>query len=437
MSLTDTIIDLAITLENRAPTQAGFGTPLLLGYHTAWPVARVRSYSDADEMLDDGFDTDDQLYKDALILCSQSPHPSTFKVGRRATALTQTIEIVPTITAKDFVYTGAIDDLAITVTNGSSATVATICTALAAAITALATGVTATATATKVTVASSTAGVVHSMTFGQGIDITDVTTDTTTDDELAAIAAEDNDWYGLIVADSQSKATGILQAAWTEAQQKSCIFQTADSDVMNPASTTDVMSALKAASYKNTAAVYHRSIGGRERLNTGWFSVQLVPEPGGATPAFKEVSGVTVDSLNTTAMNAILAKNGSVYVSANGLNITFEGKTGSGQFLDTTRGMHWLHARIQERIIQLFASSQIVPFTDAGIQTVVTNIRAVLGQGVTNGFLSPDEPPTVTAPLARSVAPADRVNRRLPDLKFDAVLAGAIHGVRIRGTVRV
>lgn len=436
MSLTDQIIDLDITLENRAPSQAGFGTPLLLGYHTAWPVARARTYSDADEMLDDGFDTDDQLYKDALILCSQNPHPSEFKVGRRATPLTQTIEIVPTITTQGFVYTGAIDGQALSFTVPGSATVASICTALASAVTALATGVTPTATATKVTLAASTPGAVHSMSFGDGIDITDVTSDTTTDDELVAIAAEDNDWFGLIVCDSQSKATAILQAAWIESQKKISIVQSADSACTDPGSTTDTMAAVKAADYKNTTVVYHRDIGGLERLNTGWMSVQLVPEPGSATPAFKAVSGVKVDKLGTTAMNAILAKNGSVYVSESNINITFEGKTGSGQFLDTTRGLFWLYARTQERILQLFASSAIVPFTDGGIQTVVTNVEAVWGQGVTNGFLSPDEPVTVTAPRARSVASADRVNRRLPDLKVEAALGGAIHGVRIRGTIR-
>ena len=437
MSLTDQIVDLVITLENRAPSQAGFGTPLLLGYHTAWPVARVRTYSDADEMLTDGFDTDDQLYLDALVLCSQSPHPKTFKVGRRATALTQAVEIVPTITAQNFVYTGTIDGKALSYTVPGAATVASVCTALAAAVTALATGVTPTATTTKVTLTSSTPGVVHSMFFDAGVDITDVTADTTTDDELVAIAAEDNDWFGLIVCDSQSKATAILQAAWLESQKKISEVQSADSACLDPASTTDVMSAIKAAAYKNTGVVYHRKIGGLERLNTGWMGKQLVPEPGAATAAFKEVAGVTVDKLGTTAMNAVLAKNGSVYVNDSGLNITFEGKTGSGQFIDTTRGLHWLYARIQERIMQLLASSEIVPFTDGGIQTIVTNVKAVLDQGVTNGFLSPDEPTTVTAPRARNVAPADRVNRRLPDLDFDGALGGAIHGAKLRGKVRV
>ncbi|HVJ26393.1 MAG TPA: DUF3383 family protein, partial [Vicinamibacterales bacterium] len=202
---------------------------------------------------------------------------------------------------------------------------------------------------------------------------------------------------------------------------------------LSSGSSTDTMAALKAASYKNTATIWHRHIGGTERLATGWLSTILVPDPGGATPAFKEVSGVTVNTMSTTGMNTVLSKNGSVYVNDAGLNMTFEGKSAQGQFIDTTRGLHWLEARIKEALIQLFASSQVVPFTDAGVEAVKNAIRGVLGQGVTNGFLSEDVTPVVTAPSARSVSSTNRANRRLPDVRFTAALAGAIHGLENAG----
>ena len=43
----------------------------------------------------------------------------------------------------------------------------------------------------------------------------------------------------------------------------------------------------------------------------------------------------------------------------------------------------------------------------------------------------------VTVPLYKDVEQADRLNRKLPDVKFSAVLQGAIHTVTIDGTVSV
>lgn len=428
MPIIDQVIQMTITLATKAPTQAGFGTPLLLGYHTLWPVTRVKAYSDPDDMLTEGFSTSHPLYLAAKAVCSQSPRPPTFKIGRRATPLTQTIEIVPTITKQGFVYSGTINGKALTYTNGASETVATICTALAAAITALSAGVTPTGSATKVSIAAP-AGSYVQMWFGTGLDVTDVTADVTTDAEFAACEAEDGDWYGALVVDSQSKATDLLFASWLETKRRIGLIQSADAAVLDGASTTDVASALQAATYKNCAVLYHRLIAGSEYAGAAWLSRILSADPGSATPAWKSLSGVSVDTLQTAQSNAILAKNASAYVSEMGVNFTFEGKTPSGQFLDTTRAGHWLYARMQERLVQLFASADIVPFTDSGIQLVVTAMKSILDLATTNGILSPDVPYTVSYPKAASVSVANRANRRLPDIKIAAQLAGAIHGV--------
>src|SRR5689334_2037846 len=121
----DDVIDIAVTVTDKAPSKPNFGTPLLAGYHTAW-LDLVREYSEADEMLDDGFDDDDALYKMAVALKSQSPCPKTFKVGRLATAFTQTIHIIPTITTEGYVYAWEINGTAVTYTVPAAATVQSI-----------------------------------------------------------------------------------------------------------------------------------------------------------------------------------------------------------------------------------------------------------------------------------------------------------------------
>ena len=49
MSSVSEVVNVTIEIKDAAVSQAGFGTPLIAGYHTYWPEL-VRTFSDADEM---------------------------------------------------------------------------------------------------------------------------------------------------------------------------------------------------------------------------------------------------------------------------------------------------------------------------------------------------------------------------------------------------
>lgn len=142
MSL-DTIMNLSITVESRAPAQAGFGTPLLFGYHTNWLDSLTKLYGSADEMLDDGFTADDALYKAAQIVKSQNPAPDTFYIGRRVAALTQVIELTPKVTTEGYKYKGTIGGKTFSYTVPSNATLSSVAAGMITAINALSAGTTA------------------------------------------------------------------------------------------------------------------------------------------------------------------------------------------------------------------------------------------------------------------------------------------------------
>lgn len=441
MSL-DTIMSMSITVESKAPSQAGFGTPLLFGYHTAWLDVRVKLYATADEMLDDGFTADDDLYKAARIVKSQNPSPDVFMVGRRVVPLTQTVVLTPLNTTQGFKYKGVVGGKDVTYTVGSSATTTTVATGLAAAINAVSPGTTAVAASGVITCTSATPGKVIDFDFSTMkrtyLQVKDTTTDTTTDDELPLINDENDDWYGLMIVDSSSKATALNAAAFIESKRKICIVQTSDTEVLNPSITDDTMSALKDSSYARTGAIFHLPIGGVEWLAAGWEAGQLTTTPGAATTAFKGVAGVKVDKLLAGEEAAILAKNGSHYTRVGGLPITFEGKSGAGDFLDTTRFIDWVYARMRERVLGALANNQKIPFTDAGVDIIRGLIMSVIQQGIAAGGFADTPAPTVTAPLVRDVSPANRINRILPDVNWTAQLAGAIHRLNpVRGTVSV
>lgn len=92
MSL-DSVLAINITKETATPTQPGFGTPLILAYHTLDAVTRVREYASATalaSMVSDGFTTSHPAYLAASLILQANPRPPKLKIGRIATAPTWT-----------------------------------------------------------------------------------------------------------------------------------------------------------------------------------------------------------------------------------------------------------------------------------------------------------------------------------------------------------
>jgi hypothetical protein len=122
---------------------------------------------------------------------------------------------------------------------------------------------------------------------------------------------------------------------------------------------------------------------------------------------------------------------------SNNITYTFEGLTGAGEYLDTTVGLDWVHARIQERVFGLKTSSKKIPYTQKGIDAVQVQVQSVLNDATIspNTIFSPNPAPAATAPRVETIDAADKATRTLPNVTFAATLAGAIHKTQVRGTV--
>jgi len=112
MSDLNQIITVNIDRNTTTPTQAGFGTPLLLAYFsTSIFPERVRTYSTLTGLTDDGFATTSPVYVAASDLLAQNPSPPSFKVGRKALPATQVVTLTP---GSDAIIAGSPSSLEIT-----------------------------------------------------------------------------------------------------------------------------------------------------------------------------------------------------------------------------------------------------------------------------------------------------------------------------------
>ncbi len=256
--------------------------------------------------------------------------------------------------------------------------------------------------------------------------------------DLTNINNVNSDWYALI-ATTRDVPTVKAIAAWTEARIK--LFGTASDDpaIINVAAGTDTTSIaafFNQLGYVRTFVMYHQDAS-FDYPEAAWFGRVLPLEPGSETWKFKTLSGISNSTLTTTQSNNALAKKANIYVFVGGVDITENGTTAQGEYIDIVRGIDWLSARIQEFVFSVLVSNPKVPYTDAGIAVIQAEVLRVLQLGVNNNFLASDPVPVCTVPRAADVPAIDKSNRILRNVKFTATLAGAIHAVVIRGTLSV
>lgn len=525
----DSIVDVTISTQTTSVARKGFGKPLLVAYFpTSVFAERTREYASLPGMTADGFKATDAAYLMAVALKAQNPSVKAWKVGRRAGASVQTLKVTPTLTTQGEVLRLTVEGTEITYTIPAAATVATICTAMAALLAAIQ-GVTsadnttsmqltpkrvlsarvtasaasakhfvvaidgtsydylsdADATATEirdglkvlidaalgaavVTATSSTDALDITIVSHEGADIRvsstggsltlsnevaarrllsvgDVSTGLTFKDEtpdpstalatdLAAILAYDTDWYGLGI-DCESETQIATAAAWVETQKTLFIPSNIDTEVADGAVTTDVGSDLKAAGYARSGLIKAEFNSQYEGVR--WLGKMLAKDPGSATFAYKKVGGATVSSLSAAQEAALTTKRVNHLVTIGGVAVAKPGWSASGEFFDVTLGVDWFTARLQERVWALLVNLDKIAYEVAG-ELFRAALWAQLEEGRKKGVIAPDTEATpwiIDVPEVADISPADRAERVFPDITFSANLAGAVHTLRMNGTL--
>lgn len=429
------IVNVVITRTSASVSRASFNIPLIAAYHTH-NSDLVRTYSASTglaAMVTDGFEVDEPAYLAAVALLSQSPRPKTFKIGRLTSSWNQSITLTP-VAASSTVYSGRVADQSWTFTSDADATLAEVCTGIAAAIDAL-DGVTAVSTGTAVTISvTEAARLVNISRTGVGTYAwADATVAGTIATELSAIQAQDPEWYGF-VTDRTSELHINAVAAWAETQRKIYLPTSADSATWDQGSTTDIASDIETNSYKRTALWVHENYD--EFLGSAMLGLILPFDPGSANWAHKSPAGVAMSAWSSTQQAALLAKRANILIPVAGIGDTQWGTTGS-DFLDNVQGEDWVAATIQEDVFAFLHGEPKIPYTDRSVARLRGVIEAVLQRGVENGIVAEDPQFFTEAPLVEDVAPADRANRHLPDVVFSFRLSGAINTVDVLGLVSI
>ena len=157
---------------------------------------------------------------------------------------------------------------------------------------------------------------------------------------------------------------------------------------------------------------------------------------GSLTFAYKTLNNVKISPMVTTgAVTNLKNKNINYYLTIGGRNVTLNGVTSGGEYIDIIRTTDWLSTRIQENVFTYIANAEKIPYTDEGADILVNAATEILDQAVLRGAIA--ENYTVSRQSVLDVPINDRANRKFPDIKINARVVGAIHMVEYNLTITV
>lgn len=424
--LTD-IIEINISRETAAVAQTNFNVPMFVSAHTRF-AERARSYSSLSAVAED-FQPNDTAYVAAQKLFGQVLKPAQIVIGRRLVPST-TINITTvaagsytmTINGQDFTFVALGSDTAITIATGLKA---------AYDVTPI----------VDVTVTDNLDGTltVESL-VGYSLEVSanmsqanspSVESWVTTINEITTV---NNAWYALMI-ESHAEADVLAVAGQIEGMKKVFATSSSSADIKTTV-TTDTFSKLEALGYQRTFGIWSATAN-TEFPECAWVGYQLQEQPGSNTWAYKALSGVTVSTLSDTESTNVHNKSASTYENVGGLNSTIGAKMFGGEWIDVMIFVDWLEQRMKERLWSRLANSKKIPYTSAGAAIIEAEIRAQLNDGIRVGGLAASPAPTVDVPDVLSVSVNARAQRIFEGITFEARLAGAIHFVKISGTVTV
>lgn len=257
----------------------------------------------------------------------------------------------------------------------------------------------------------------------------------TVGDELDAIRAESDDWYGL-AASTRAELKIIDIAAWAETNERLYAAQTSDAALL-AGTALNIGEDLRLATRDHTTLLYHSD--DTVAADLAWLAKKLGKDPDSGTTTWRHatLTGVTPDVITSTEKGNVETENANTYLTLFGQGATGKGLLSSGNQIDTRISRDWIDARISEGIAVLFLGfsnrNESIPYDNDGISLVAGVVEEWFGRGESLRHFRVGST-SLVIPKIEDIATAD-ITARILRLNGSATLAGSIEEVAITITV--
>jgi len=274
------------------------------------------------------------------------------------------------------------------------------------------------------------------LAFGQSVKIDNILIGQVFEDASFAeayllIAKENNNFYGVVITSKDSQDQ-LAISELIEADRKIFGISSDDNKMLDIADTNNILHAIHELNRKRTFVIYNSNAG--VYPEAAWFGLMLTKPAGSATWGYKKLSGFAADNISDNEADSLGAKNGNYFCSFAGTDIMLTGRMGNAEWIDTVRGLDWLDNHLKVQVGNALIRSEKIAFTNSGATVIEAAIFFALKDAANMDILDKDTI-EVSVPDIRNLSEATKLKRVLPNVTFKAVLVGAIHTVRIQGSL--
>ena len=247
----------------------------------------------------------------------------------------------------------------------------------------------------------------------------------------AITAVVDNDWRQLVIVNDVSDTSEYIAIAdYIETLRSKMYFVAIGSDKWN--------------TFKNSVAEkkYDRTV---FFINsTEYAAAALVGEmsgrtAGSATYKFKTLKGVAAEYYTDAQIQEFHKAGAFCYVTRAGDDITTEGISQSGKYLDLTDSIDYVIQNIEYRIQKVFNTTAKVHFDDRGIALLEAATVSALQEAANNGIIAVKEDGSydysVSFGSRSQTSEEERASREYKYGSFKFALAGAVHSCTVAGEI--
>ena len=242
-----------------------------------------------------------------------------------------------------------------------------------------------------------------------------------------------DDWYYFLIASSNKVDIGIAES-YINSLVKMGFYSTGDKTITSSGERT-VITITNKAEYPDAGI-----LGRLAALQIGKYSWDS-----------KQMNGITNSGVTMSEQTSLLAANFNLIREMGGVQVFWEGKTMSGQYIDSVVSRDYLTARFIEAMQNLKINNLKVPFDQRGIAMTEASLRSVFDGAGLNEVIRPVivESDRQHSDLGRyqykvnmpesvdAISAANRANRIIAPIVLECKLAGSINTFKIEGSLEV
>ena len=163
--------------------------------------------------------------------------------------------------------------------------------------------------------------------------------------------------------------------------------------------------------------------------------------PYSVTWKFKTPDGLALPDLTEGEKDALEEKNFNFLAEEYKKQYIKNGTCANGEFIDVVLGADYITQYMREALYSVFLTNNKVPYTDEGFALVASAVFSALNRAVELGIIALDTESesgvyTVEVPKRADATDDEARSRRIPDIVWEAQLEGAVHSVKVTGTLK-